>query len=633
MAMGGICGVVNFDREKPVERALLEQMCEAIRDRGPDGTDEWFGANLGLAVRGLDTGGGVEETQVTWNEQRTVCAVLDGVIYNRKHLRVLLEQKGHRFHTQAAGDVLAHAYEEWGRECIQRLRGMFAFAIWDDFAGDLFLGRDRLGQKPLLYYRDSRRFTFGSELKALLQLEEIHRRIDLDALDTYLSLGYVPAPDTILENVFKLPAGCTLRLHNGQVQVEEYWDLRFDGQGDRIGRSREELGKQVRALIEDAVRVRLPEQVAPGALLSGGLDSSTVVGLLSQVSDRPVKTFSVGFGEELYDELPFSRVVAQHFETEHHELVVDSCSPDLLEKIVWHQDEPIADPAMIPTYLALRAAREETPVAFVGSGGDELFGGYAHYRWDRWARRYRILPDALGRQLLPAIARGANRLLGRNRFHERTIWYWSLPREAGLLAWEAAFTERERHELYGPSLRDHNMESDAAGVLGAFYKKSRAKDPMHRLMYTDTMLGLPNCFCMKADKMGVAASVEVRVPLMDHHLVEFAATIPSRLKLNRSVEKFILREAVRDLLPGEIFAREKHTFDVPVERWLKGELRDLLFELISVGILAGGSLFDAEYMRGEMWKGLEKGRPGYARQFWVLLTLGMWTRLFHPTIG
>jgi asparagine synthase (glutamine-hydrolysing) len=631
--MGGICGVVSFDREKPVERALLGRMCEAIQHRGPDGADEWIGSSLGLAVRWLDTGWAAEEAQVAWNERRTVCAVLDGRIYNSRHLMVQLEQKRHRFHTQTDGEVLVHAYEEWGRDCTQRLRGMFAFAIWDGSLEGLFLGRDRLGQKPLLYYYDSQRFAFGSELKALLRLEDVSRRVKLDALSVYLCLGYVPAPETIFESISKLPAGCTLWLHDGRVQVEEYWDLWFDGQGGTIERAREELERQVRVLIEDAVQIRLPDKIAPGVLLSGGLDSSTVVGLLSRVSDRPVKTFSVGFGEEPYDELPFGRIVAQHFETEHHELVITSCSPDLLEEIVWHQDEPIADAAMVPTCVALRAAREETPVAFVGSGGDELFGGYAHYRWDRWARRYRVLPDPLGRQLLPAMARGVNRLLGRDRYHERTIWYWSLPREAGLLAWEAAFTEEERHRLCGPALRDPGVYNSAARVLGAYYERSGAQDPMHKLMYIDTMLGLPNCFCMKADKMGMAASVEVRIPFMDQHLVEFVAKIPSRLKLKDSVEKFILREAVRDLLPGKTFARGKRTFDVPVERWLKGELRDLLLDLTSKGILAEKSLFDAEYVREDVWKGLEEGRPGYDRQCWLLLTLGLWARLFRPTVG
>jgi len=630
--MGGICGIVNLDRERPVQHGPLARMSEALRHRGPDGGDEWIGANVGLAVRWLDAEGGVGGEPIAWNEDRTVCVVLDGQIYNAPLLRETLLQRGHRFQGGTSGEVIAHAYEEWGRDCARRLRGKFAFAVWDGVSRRLFLGRDRLGQKPLLYHYDYLRFAFASELKGLLHLDSVRRRVDLDALGVYLLLGYVPAPNTILEAVMKLPAGCLLWLQDGAAKVEEYWDLRLGGRRGSPGQ-RERLRREVRALIEEAVRVRLPEEVPPAALLSGGLDSGTVVGVLSQVSDRPVKTFSVGFGGVQADELPFARVVARHFDTQHHEVIVDSCSSDLLRKVVWHQDEPIADPAMVPTYLALRAAREETSVAFLGSGGDELFGGYAHYRWDRDARRYRVLPGVLGRRLLPALARGVNRLLGRERYHHRTIWYWSLPREAGLLAWEAAFTEEERRMLCGPALRAACADDGAAAVLCAYYRKSRTPDPTHRLMYTDTMMGLPNCFCMKADKMGAAASIEVRIPFMDHRLVEFVAAIPSDLKLKGAIEKPLLRDAMRDLLPEETLARRKQVFEVPVARWLRGGLRDLMFDVTSTGILAEEGLFNLEYVRGDMWRGLEEGRPGCERQLWVLLTLGLWAQLFHPTIG
>jgi asparagine synthase (glutamine-hydrolysing) len=304
-----------------------------------------------------------------------------------------------------------------------------------------------------------------------------------------------------------------------------------------------------------------------------------------------------------------------------------------LKEVLWYQDEPIADPAIVPTYLALREVRKETPIAFVGTGGDELFGGHAHYYWDQRVRGYRVLPDVMGQRLLPAMARGVNRLLGRSRYHERTIWYWSLPREIGFLAWRAAFNKEERRMLCGTALESPSVISGAADVLGAYYQRSETQDPLHRLIYIDTMLNLSNNLCMKADKTSAATCVQVRSPFLDHQLMEFATAIPSSLKLYGDVEKFILREAVRGFLPREIFEREKRAFAMPVGRWLREELRDLLFDLTSVGLLAEKGLFNVEYVCGDMWKGLEEGRPGCDRQFWMLLTLGLWAQFFHPLVG
>jgi asparagine synthase (glutamine-hydrolysing) len=606
-----------------------------MQHRGPDGADEWIGSCVGLAVCWSNTGEPAEPVHVAHNERTTIRAALDGVIYNGQHLLAALERKGHCFRTKSDADILVHAYEEWGRACVRRLRGMFSFAIWDGPSKALFLGRDHLGQKPLFYHHGFQCLIFGSELRSILQSDRIGRHVKLDSLSIYLDLGYVPAPDTIIDGVCKLPAGCTLWLRSGQVRIEEYWDLHFNKPEDRDGseRTKEEWTEQVRHAMKGAVRASLPEKAIPAVLLSGGVDSSALVGFLSRASDRPIKTFSAGFGDGLHNELPFANVVAQHFGTEHHELVVNSCSPDLLKEAVRYQDQPIADPAIVPTYLALREVFEETPIAFVGTGGDELFGGHAHYSWDRRARVYRVLPGILGQRLLPVMARGVNRLLGRSRFHERTIWYLALPREAGLLAWRATLLGEERRALCGTALRSPNVMHGAADVLGAYHYKSDARDPLQRLIYADTMLNLSNNLCMKADKAGVAACVQVRSPFLDHHLMEFAATIPPSLKLRGDAEKYILRRAVRTLLPREISEREKRAFLMPVDRWLREELRDLLFDLTSVGLLAEKGLFNVEYVRGDMWKGLEEGQPGRDRQLWMLLTLGLWAQRYNPIVG
>jgi asparagine synthase (glutamine-hydrolysing) len=357
------------------------------------------------------------------------------------------------------------------------------------------------------------------------------------------------------------------------------------------------------------------------------------VSLMSQIMNRPVDTFSVGFEEENLNELPYARIAAQHFGTNHHEIGVNSCSPDLLKRLVWHLDEPVADPAAVPTYLVSELARRDVTVALTGEGGDELFAGYDYYRMDGWAQRRQILPSALSRRVLPALAGSVNTVLGRQRYHDRTIWHWSLPPEEQMVAWVAIFTADETNRLLSPAFRQYMQDYDSSQAFARYYSKCSARDRLHRLMYIDSKVWLPDDLLMKVDKMSMACSLEARSPFLDHKLVEFVSTIPSDMKLHGSDSKYVLKQVARQILPDEIVNRPKHTFDVPIGKWLRTDLRDLAREIVADGVIEGEDILNTEYVFGEMWRGLEGEQPGYARQFWSLVNLGLWARRFRMRLA
>lgn len=624
--MCGICGIVNLT-DTPAERSVLQNMCDVIRHRGPDDEGFFVNKNVGLGMRRLsiiDLSGG---QQPIFNETETVCVVLNGEIYNYLELKQLLEKLGHRFRTRCDTEVIVHAYEEWGDESPKKLRGMFAFAIWDEERRKLLVARDRLGQKPLYYYTDDHRLIFASEIKSILQCG-VSPYVDLRAVGSFLTLGYVPAPNTMFDKISKLPAGHMLSLIDGHWEISEYWDFEFEGEQS----SSPDYSGRLQFLLEESIRVRLMSDVPLGAFLSGGIDSSLVVGLMSQMMSQPVDTFSVGFEEKEHNELPFARIAAQYFATNHHEIIVNSCGSDLMEKLVWHLDEPVADPAAVPTWLVSELARKDVTVVLTGEGGDELFAGYDYYKMGRWAQRYQIMPPNLNRRVLPTLAQGINSLLGRQRYHERTIWYWSLPLRSQMAAWVAIFTDAEKDKLCSQSFRHHLGENGGAESFAYYYDRCNAQDSLDCMMYIDSKVWLPDDLLMKVDKTSMANSLEARTPFLDHHLFEFVATIPSHLKLNGSTSKYILKQVARKILPTEIIDRPKHTFDVPIGKWLKGSLRDLALDLVSQGIVEGAELFNREYILGEMWRGLEDDKPGYARQFWSLVNLGLWARQFRVQI-
>lgn len=623
--MCGICGIVSFCQDFPVSEELVQKMCAEIRHRGPDDHGFYVNQIVGLGMRRLsiiDIQGG---HQPIYNEDKTICVVFNGEIYNYQALKKELEQCGHHFCTRSDTEAIVHAYEEWGDEIPKKLRGMFVFAIWDSVKRRLFIARDRLGKKPLYYYHDGRQFIFASEIKSLLQCAAIPRRLNLLALDAYLSLGYVPAPDTMFSGVHKLPAGHSLSILENHLSIQEYWDITYKNE---YPRDLTEYREQLTSLLEEAVRIRLMSEVPLGAFLSGGIDSSLVVALMSRFMERPVDTFSVGFEDKDLDELPFARLASHFLSTNHHEIILNSCTPSLIEKLVWHMDEPIADPAAVPTLLLSELARQHVTVVLTGEGGDELFAGYSYYRAEGPSRWRQLVPSTIGRRILPAAALGINTLLGRQRYHERTIWHWSLPAEQQMIAWIAVFTDKQKEAICDRALQHCLSAGKAAEIMARFYRRCQTDDDLHRLMYVDTKLWLPDDLLMKVDKMTMAHSIEARAPFLDHHLVEYAATIPAALKVNGKTSKFILKEVAKTMMPEGIIDRPKHTFDVPIGKWLTTSLRETTLDILSDGVIGRTQFFNRGYLRGELWRGLEADQSGCARQVWSLVVLGLWARLY-----
>jgi asparagine synthase (glutamine-hydrolysing) len=433
----------------------------------------------------------------------------------------------------------------------------------------------------------------------------------------------------MFDDIFKLPAGHTLTVENGHYNIKEYWDLEYHQ--DQQVKTLADYREQLKYLMEEAVRVRLMSDVPLGAFLSGGIDSSLVVGLMSKLMNQPVKTYSVGFAERELNELPYARTAAEHLGTDHHEIAVDICTPQLIEKLVWHLDEPLADPAAVPTFLVSQLARETVTVVLTGEGGDELFAGYGYYQARPWAKLGQMMPGDSNQWALPALANSINSVLGRQRYHERSIWYMSLPEGARMAAWVAIFTDAAKERLYCDEFGVPDSEFKPA--FARYYNKYKNLDELHRLMYIDTKVWLADDLLMKVDKMSMAASLEARCPFLDHRLMEFVGTMPANMKLNGETSKFILKEVAKEILPHEIVNRPKHSFDVPIGKWIKGSLREMTLDLISDGIVEGGSLFKDDYILKEMWPALEADQPGVARQFWGLINLGLWSRKYNVELS
>jgi len=605
----------------PVERELLRRMTSVLAHRGPDGEGLYLDGPAGLGHRRLsiiDLAGGAQPIA---NEDRTVWVICNGEIYNFRELRAGLLARGHRFATGSDSETIVHLYEERGEDCVQDLNGMFAFALWDSSRRRLLLARDRLGKKPLYYaHRPGGALAFGSELKAVLADPEVSRAIDLEALDRYLSLLYVPAPQTIFRHVRKLPAGHLLVADARGVTIREYWDVRF---ADGPRRPTREYADELRDLLRRAVSDRMVSDVPLGAFLSGGLDSSTVVALMADLSERPVVTASVGFRESDHDERPSARLVAHRFGCDARESEVTPEIRDLLPKLVWHFDEPFADSSAVPTYYVSKVAREHVTVALSGDGGDELFAGYARHFWDRWeARARRLARPVLAVRALarwwPETMRGKNALL-----------------HLGMTQGEACvrkhsselFRDAAKRSLYGEDLAAATASFDPLAVHRAYYERCDARDPLDRSLYVDLKTYLADDILVKVDRMSMAHALEVRAPFLDHRVVEFVAALPADLKLRGRTTKFILREAMRPVLPGAVLTKPKHGFTAPISRWLGGELRDMVEDLLFEPRAEQRGWFNPRTVK-QIWADHHEGVRDASHQLWLLLVLELWCRAF-----
>jgi asparagine synthase (glutamine-hydrolysing) len=624
--MCGIAGQVLGDG-RPVERATLVNMCRAQAYRGPDshGVHISDGAGLGIQrLRVIDLESG---DQPIFNEDRSIAVVLNGEIYNYRELRSELASRGHSFSSKSDTEVIAHLYEEEGIDCVRRLIGMFAFALWDEPRRRLFLARDRLGKKPLFYSIRNGGISFASELRALLADPEVSRDIDYQALDAYLTYQYVPAPLAAFKSIRKLPPASRLVFEQGGVTIDRYWRLRYD----RPAPSQEpaELREALRVQIRTAVRRRLISDVPLGAFLSGGIDSATVVAAMAEASSVPVKTFSIGFEERDWNELPRARLVAERFSTDHRELILKPDLISILPRVARHYGEPFADSSAVPSFYVAEMARREVTVALNGDGGDENFAGYRRYssgaRVGGLAAR---LPRAL-RKAIGTLGRGDATVGGPARKSNRAA------RLARSLALDEAeryadvmsmFDARARRELYSPEFADAVAEAPAPRIVEAAWAETTGDSVVDKMLEVDVNTYLPDDLLVKADIASMAHSLEARSPLLDHELMEFAASIPARSKLHGSERKVVFRDSLRGWIPDQVLDGPKRGFALPmVGDWFRGELREYITEVLTDPITLGRGYFREEYVRRMLSRHLE-GSAQYDGRLWTLMMLELWHR-------
>ncbi len=622
--MCGIAGFVTEHETGPVaERtAVLDRMCRILTHRGPDDQGIVVEGPVALAMRRLSIIDLVGGHQPISGEDGTVTIVFNGEIYNFRDLQRQLETRGHTFRTRSDTEAIVHLYEEYGASCVDHLNGMFAFAIWDARNRKLFIGRDRTGEKPLYYtVTPTGAFVFGSEIKALLEHPHVEREINLEALDAYFTLGYVPDPLSIFRNIHKLPAGHHLTFADGRVSVRQYWDFTFE---PAPSRREEDYLEELRTLLDEAVRMRLISDVPLGAFLSGGIDSSTVVGLMARHMDQPVKTFSIGFHEDSYDELKYARLTARNFGTDHHEFIVTPDICNIVDELAWHFDEPFADQAAIPNYVVSKLAREHVKVVLSGDGGDELFAGYTRYVTQSKRSRFSRVPQFFRKGLMQPISRKLpHSVLGRNYFHNISLD--SFDRYIDSVS---IFTRLNKLSLYTrdfqQQLKNHN---ETESLFQELESKVKTTDALDALLYIDCKTYLPGAILTKVDRMSMAVSLEARVPFLDHKLIEFVTTIPASLKMKNFETKHILKRAVRNLIPNEIVNRAKQGFGVPIQEWINRELKQRIRETLSEQRSRERGYVEQRYVN-LLLDEHERGRRDHSTALWSLFMLELWHRRF-----
>ncbi len=624
--MCGIAGTLELDAERCASPDILGRMIRVLAHRGPDDEGVWVSGPVGLASRRLAILDLSERGhQPMCSEDGALCVAHNGEIYNFLELRSQLERAGHRFRSDSDTEVILHLYERDGVECLKHFQGMFAFALWDARRRRLFIARDRLGKKPLFYCRTRSGLVFGSEPKAVLQHPDIAAEADPEAIHHFLTYGYVPASFSAFKHFQKLPAAHYLIVENGRTTVERYWSLSYA----RKRQEREDaLGEELLSLLDDAVKSRLVSDVPVGALLSGGVDSSAVVALMRRHVTGTLRTFSIGFEQAEYNELEHARVVAQKFETEHEEQIVRPDVAALLPRLVWHYNEPFADSSALPSFAVCELARRFVTVGLNGDGGDESFFGYDRYVAAKIAGYQDFIPGSLRRAIGGAAAAlpvGAPKSWNyRLRRFGETLHHDPLQRYAG---WMVLFDNAAKAELYTPEFARTVSSSDSIELLRAAYARSDGGTSVEKLVDTDVQLYLPDDLLVKMDIASMANSLELRSPFLDYRVMEFAATLPPHVKLKRLTQKYLLKRALRGILPERILDRRKAGFGVPMESWLRGDLRPLLLDTLLGPQAATRGYFRAEILERYVSEHLS-GQAHHHSRLWGLLMLELWHRTF-----
>lgn len=638
--MCGICGIKYLD-DRTVAPELLQSMTDVLKHRGPD--DEGFfinspknnksskwkfiegKGNVGfghrrLSIIDLSTG-----HQPLANEDHSIWVTYNGEIYNFQELRDILLKDGHQFRTHSDTEVIVHAYEKWGEQCVEKFRGMFAFALWDENKHTLFLARDRVGIKPLYYYVDDHKFLFASEIKAIIQDKSIAREINLEALSDYFSFLYVPAPKSIFKNIFKLLPGHTLTLKGNQLTTKQYWDIRFQEQSYS---NEEEISERIITLLNESVAIRLVSEVPLGAFLSGGVDSSAVVAMMAQNQNgKPVKTCSIGFNEKKYNEIDYARIVAGRYKTDHKEYFVTPDAVDILDKLTWYYDEPFADSSAIPTYYVSKLARENVTVALSGDGGDENFAGYfRRYYYDRLENQVRRwIPYFIRKYGVGSLAKIYPKAdwLPQPLRAKTLLTNLSLSPEQGYFNTMTWFNQRFKQKLFNKDTWEIIKAYNSFNQYGKHFDNTGTNDPLSKIQYVDIKTYLVDDILTKVDRASMANSLEVRVPILDHQFMELAATIPSSLKLNGKISKYIFKKSLKNYLLDDILYRGKMGFSIPLSTWLKNDLKHVFEQNVLSENSMTTQFLDMNTTR-KMWQQHLTGLKDYSTHLWSILFFEKW---------
>lgn len=625
-----MCGIVGFVNSglREANREILERMNKCIIHRGPDEDGFYLSENVALAMRRLaiiDLSGG---QQPIYNRDKTKAIVFNGEIYNFQELRADLEKRGHTFYTHGDTEVIIHLYDEYGKDCVKYLRGMFAFAIWDTVEKSLFIARDRVGKKPLLYsHQPNGNLIFGSEFRALLAHTEISREIDFEAIHHYLSYLCVPAPLTAYKQIRKLEPAHWLLWKNGEIKTERYWSPDFH---KKIKISEPEAEEETLRILREATKMRMISEVPLGAFLSGGVDSSVVVALMAEASEKPVKTFSIGFEEEDFSELKYARKVAEHVGAEHHEFIVKPNAVEILPTLVEHYGEPYADSSAIPTYYVARETRRHVTVALNGDGGDESFAGYERYLAMRLSEKYHKIPAFIRKGLIEnAVKLLPTSELKRSRARDlkRFLKAASLPKVERYFRWVGAIDRESKASLYTKDFQERIKHSDSADFIRRWFDKANGSGIVDATMLTDQMTYLPNDLLVKVDIASMANSLEARSPLLDHKVIEFAAGLPENIKLKGAENKSLLKKVGSRLVPPEVLYRKKMGFGVPVGHWFRAELKDYLKENLLSEKFAKRGIVKSEVVTKLVNEHISSEKD-HIWQLWTLLMLELWFQQF-----
>jgi asparagine synthase (glutamine-hydrolysing) len=622
--MCGICGIYGVTGLPEDARALTRAMCDVIVHRGPDDDGYYADGPVSLGMRRLSIIDLATGRQPIHNEDETVWVVYNGEIFNFPALKPELLARGHRFYTNADTEVIVHLYEEYGEDFVAKLNGMFAIALWDMKAKKLVLTRDRLGIKPLHYAWQDGRLYFGSEIKSLLRAG-VSREIDLESLSRFFTFEYIPAPDSIFASIKKLLPGHLLTVKDGKTEIRRYWDVHY-AESEFKARPEAEYAEEIATRLRESVRMRLLSDVPLGVFLSGGIDSSTVTALMSETAGGRIKTFSIGFKEKTFDELDYARMVAERFGTAHTEFVVDSTQvAGLVPTLMEYLDEPLADASIVPTYVISKLARQYVTVALAGDGGDELFGGYDTYKAFKIARAYRKIPGFLRKGLVgPAVRKlpASEKRLSFEFKAKKFVAGAEYPFEIANTLWWGAYSPAQKERLFAPGLRAH-LSADPFAPIAAQSAFTKAADPLDRLAYLDLKLYLQDDLLVKVDRMSMANSLEIRVPFLDYTFVEFAATVPSRLKLKGMASKYILKKAMESRLPKEILTKKKIGFDIPLGPWIRKELRAFTLDTLAPDRLKRHGYFEPAFVQKVLDEHMA-GSHNHRQLLWPLIIFQFW---------